>query len=186
MTFSNNCYEISHTDSTNIIRAHNIGYLRSKCGFWTQIVLSLKTTGLYRNCSNWFIKHSLKRVRSVHFLHFIGIVYLNYKEIRGSGARRFDKWIHLIIFGGNYLAYIENYISISKKDEPTKSWINWTNIMTCVVIFYGGYVLHNYCGMKQTVFLLSLRYLWHTRTFWYCVRLSGQYDEETQWCQVTL
>ena len=42
-------FEISHTDCYDIIKTHTYGFfalLDQICGFWTKIVLSLKTTGL--------------------------------------------------------------------------------------------------------------------------------------------
>ena len=74
-------YEIPHNDSEDIIRTHNYGYFASsgqKCSFWTKVVSSLKTSGLYyRNSSYGYIKHSLKIWAWSD--NFIGIRSLKFK-----------------------------------------------------------------------------------------------------------
>ena len=53
-------YEISHDDRKDIIKTHNysnFAFWVQKCGFWTKIIASLKTTGLLQN-QQWWVQET--------------------------------------------------------------------------------------------------------------------------------
>ena len=107
MKFSSNVYEISHNDSTDIIRTHNYGYFEfwgKKCGFWIKIISSLKTETTVMGTENILWKFELNRII---FSYFIGIWSFKHKEIRLGGANLFwgvyifKMWEQLLTFYGD-------------------------------------------------------------------------------------